>query len=57
VPNVGHARHAKHAKHVSTLCPKAKPQVNDIEKLQGTAKPESEVRTGIKSLSLHVNLR
>jgi len=32
--------------------PKAKPQVGEIEKLKGTAKPKGEVRAGIKSLSL-----
>jgi len=32
--------------------PKAKPEVGEIEKLSGTAKPEDEARAGIKSLSL-----
>jgi len=37
--------------HMKT-CPKAKPQVSEIEKLYGTAKSERNARAGINSLSL-----
>jgi len=45
VPDVEHTLHENTFLHVPA--PKAKPQVGEIEKLQGTAKPEGEARAGI----------